>query len=88
MYIKSINKNREDIIVGEVVTKRKKFSLSNLDLGLYLVVTEKIENSDYSLSFESFLVSVPNLDKLGYWDYDLDVFPKVSEYIKNSSLSY
>lgn len=60
-----------------------KFSLSNLDLGLYLVVTEKIENSDYSLCFEPFLISVPNLDEFGYWDYDLDVFPKVSEYIKN-----
>ncbi|MBQ6817858.1 MAG: hypothetical protein IJO27_05440 [Bacilli bacterium] len=66
---------------GSVVDN--KFSLSNLDLGLYLVVTEKIENNDYSLVFESFLISVPNLDERGDWNYNLDVYPKVSEYVKN-----
>lgn len=55
--------------------------IENLEVGLYFVKTEKIDKEDYSLIFDNFLLSVPNLGDDGYWAYDVSIYPKVESYI-------
>ncbi len=61
--------------------KDNKVSKFNLKPGLYLIKTEKIENEEYILSFDSFLINVPFLNDDGIWNYDINVYPKAEEYI-------
>lgn len=56
--------------------------LSNLKAGLYFVKTEKIDTKDYTLIFDNFLISVPDLQEDGTWNYDVSVFPKAETYIQ------
>lgn len=57
--------------------------ISDLHPGLYFVKTEQIDTDNYKLLFDSFLISVPNLEEDGTWNYDVSVYPKVEEYIPN-----
>lgn len=66
-----------------------KVIFSNLKPGLYFVKTEKINSDSYTLLFDSFLISVPNLDENGSWNYDVSVYPKALEYIpKYEKINY
>lgn len=69
--------------------KNNKVELSDLDLGLYFVKVENIDTEDYSLIFDSFLISLPDLREDGYWNYNLEVYPKVEEHIpKYDDINY
>lgn len=59
---------------GKVVNN--KISFKDLKTGLYYVKTQEIDEKDYKLSFESFLISVPSLDDNNKWNYDVKAFPK------------
>lgn len=60
--------------------KDNKVELSDLTPGLYLVKTDKIDTDDYTLVFDSFLISVPDLKDDGTWNYDVTVISKAEEY--------
>lgn len=69
--------------------QKEVISISGLKTGLYFVKTEKIDTSEYTLLFEPFLISIPNLEDGGTWNYDVSVYPKVSEYIyKYNKIKY
>ena len=50
---------------------------------VYFVKTEKVDTDDYSLMFDSFLISVPGLEEDGKWNYDVIVYPKAEEFVYN-----
>lgn len=52
----------------------------NLNPGLYLVKTEKIDIENYELVFDSFLINVPELKEDGSWNYNVTAYPKPLEY--------
>lgn len=56
--------------------------LTKLKAGLYFIKADIINTKDYTLKFDSFLISVPNLNEDGSWNYELDINPKAEEYIK------
>lgn len=60
--------------------KNNSININNLKTGLYLVVTETINTDDYILEFDSFLISLPNLNENGYFDYEVNVKPKAINY--------
>lgn len=55
--------------------------IENLEVGLYFIKTKTIDNKDYKLIFDDFLINIPNLDDDGYWDYDVNIYPKIEQYI-------
>jgi len=71
--------------INELITKKienNTITLSNLKPGLYFVKTQKIDTDDYTLLFDNFLISVPDLDENGLWNYDVSVYPKAESYTK------
>ena len=60
-----------------------KVELDNITPGLYYVKTEKIDTADYTLIFDNFLISVPDLNEDGTWNYDVNVYPKAEEFIRH-----
>lgn len=61
---------------SNAVINNNKVYFGNLKTGLYLVITDTIETEKYSLSFEPFIISVPNLMEDGTWNYDVYSCPK------------
>ena len=55
-------------------------NINNLKPGLYFIKTNKIDTKDYTLIFDSFLLSLPELTSNGTWNYNLEVYPKIEEY--------
>ncbi len=53
---------------------------SELDTGVYLAVTAQVRDGDTVLIYKPALVSVPGQNTRGEWEYDIDVYPKHSEY--------
>jgi len=73
----------------ETKIRNNKIELSDLKLGLYFIKTEKIDTEDYTLIFDSFLLNIPDLQEDGYWNYNIDVYPKIEEYTpKYDDISY
>lgn len=70
----NINANLEEKVINN------KMIVKNLKPGLYFVKTDKIDTDDYMLLFDSFLISIPDLNEFGSWHYDAIVNPKVLEY--------
>lgn len=69
--------------------ENNKIMISDLKPGLYFVKTEKIDTEDYTLLFDSFLISIPNLSEDGSWNYDVLVYPKVEEYVlRGNKINY
>ncbi len=63
--------------------------IKNLKPGLYLVKTNKINTDNYQLLFDSFLISIPNLEENGQWNYDVTVYPKAKSYLpKYEEITY
>ena len=31
--------------------------------------------------FDNFLINIPNLDADGYWNYEVNIYPKIEQYI-------
>lgn len=60
--------------------KNNTIKFSNLNPGLYFIKIEKIDTKDYSLIFDSLLLSIPNLEENGTWNYNVSVNPKIEEY--------
>lgn len=60
--------------------KDNKVEIQNLKTGLYFVETEKIDKEDYTLLFDSFLLNIPDLNEDGYWNYDVNVYPKAQSF--------
>lgn len=60
--------------------KDNKVEIENLKAGLYFIETEKIDKEDYTLLFDSFLLNMPDLNEDGYWNYDVDVYPKAQSF--------
>lgn len=56
--------------------KENTVEIKNLKVGLYLIETEVIDTEDYILSFNSHLIHIPNLNDDGYWNYDIEIYPK------------
>jgi len=56
--------------------KDNKVEIKNLEVGLYLIETEVINTENYTLSFSSHLIQLPDLDEDGYWNYDINMYPK------------
>ena len=71
--------NIEEMLLESI--EDNEISISNLEPGLYFVKIDKIDTDDYTLLFDSFLISVPELLNNGTWNYDIDVYPKAEEYI-------
>lgn len=70
-YIKADNiKETENFNI-----KDNKVEIKNLKAGLYLIETDEINTEKYTLSFEPFLINLPDLND-GYWNYDVNVYPK------------
>jgi len=65
-------------VVAEV--KDNMVVADDLKTGLYLVVTENIDEEDYILQFDSFLISLPFLNENGYYDYEVKAEPKPINY--------
>lgn len=75
-YIKADNIKE----LGNYSIKDNKVEIQNLKAGLYFVETEKIDKEDYALLFDSFLLNIPDLNEEGYWNYDVDVYPKAQSF--------
>ena len=58
------------------VIKNNKIQFNELETGLYLVITDKIDEEKYNLVFESFLISLPTLDENNEWIYNTSSEPK------------
>ena len=56
-------------------------NINNLKPGLYFIKTNKIDTKNYTLIFDSFLLNLPELTSDGTWNYNLEVYPKIEEYI-------
>lgn len=52
--------------------------MDSLTPGLYFVMPTQAAGADVYYSFRSALIAVPNLDKNGYWVYDVTATPKAS----------
>ena len=61
---------------SSAVINNNKVYFEDLKTGLYLVITDTIETETYSLSFEPFIISIPNLMEDGTWNYDVYSCPK------------
>lgn len=61
---------------SSAVINNNKVYFEDLKTGLYLVITDTIEAETYSLSFDPFIISVPNLMEDGTWNYDVYSCPK------------
>lgn len=61
--------------------EKNTITFSNLTPGLYLIKTPQITTSTYTLQFDTFLISIPNLKENGTWNYDVTVNPKAEEYL-------
>lgn len=71
------------------IVNNNKVSFTNLETGLYLVVTDKIDEKKYILEFESFLITLPVLSENGTWNYNATALPKPSYYEpKNEEITY
>lgn len=83
-YIKADNiKETENFNI-----KDNKVEIKNLKAGLYLIETDEINTEKYTLSFEPFLINLPDLND-GYWNYDVNVYPKAGSYIpKYETIEY
>lgn len=69
--------------------KDDKVIVSDLKPGLYFIKTDKINTEDYTLLFDSFLISVPELISDGTWNYDVNTYPKAEEYFpKYDEITY
>lgn len=66
---------------SSAVINNNKVYFENLKTGLYLVITDTIETEKYLLSFEPFIISIPNLMEDGTWNYDVYSCPKPYLYI-------
>lgn len=75
-YIKADNIKE----LGNYSIKGNKVEIQNLKAGLYFIETEKIDKEDYTLLFDSFLLNMPDLNEDGYWNYDVDVYPKAQSF--------
>lgn len=78
-----VKQTLESYIVADKIDSTLSLKIKNnavfakdLKAGLYLVVTENIDEEDYILQFDSFLISLPNLNADGYFEYDVKVEPK------------
>lgn len=56
--------------------KDNKVGIKDLKVGLYLILTEVIDTKGYILSFSSHLLQVPDLNNDGYWNYNIEIYPK------------
>lgn len=65
--------------LSKVITNNT-IKLENLKPGLYFIKTNKIDTKDYTLLFDEFLISIPNLNEDGTWNYNVTVNPKAEEY--------
>lgn len=64
-------------------------SFEELKAGIYLVLTSQVNSGDKILKFSPALLSVPAKDENGNWVYDVNAFPKSSEYTpEDKELSY
>jgi len=81
-YIKADNIKE----LHEYFIKNNKINMNDLKAGLYLIETEKIIEENYTLLFDSFLLNIPDLNELGYWNYDVKVFPKAKTFTPNYEL--
>lgn len=61
--------------------KNNNITINDLKPGLYFIKTDKIDTKDYTLLFDSFLLSIPELKEDGTWNYDISVYPKTEMYI-------
>lgn len=76
-YIKADNIKE----LNNYLIKDNKVEIKNLKAGLYFIETEKIDNENYTLSFSSHLIHIPDLNEDGYWNYDINIYPKPSKFI-------
>ena len=51
-----------------------------LTAGIYLVRWTENVMGNHAIGFAPFLISVPNLDENGHWDYQIDALPKPGKY--------
>ena len=58
-----------------------KILVKDLKPGLYFIKTDKIDTDNYTLLFDSLLISIPDLTDDGIWNYDVTINPKAEEYI-------
>jgi len=72
----------ESYIKADNIKETKKFNIKDnkveikdLKPGLYLIETDEINTEKYTLSFEPFLINLPDLND-GYWNYNVNVYPK------------
>lgn len=68
-----------------------KVSFSGLELGLYLIVSDTLRQTDCTYTFSSFLTSVPGLDADDNWTdsvYDVVGVPKCEKTINPKQVSY
>lgn len=70
--------NIEEMLLEKI--DNNTINITNLEPGLYFIKIDKIDTDDYTLLFDSFLISVPELLDDGTWNYDIEVYPKAEEY--------
>lgn len=85
----SLEKTLEAYIIADNIKETFKetiedntITLKNITPGLYYIKTDKIDTKDYTLLFDNYLISVPDLNEDGSWNYDVSVYPKAEEYIR------
>lgn len=61
---------------------------SNLDLGLYLVISKDFKIGESTYKFAPFLISIPNLDENNNWKYNLLIKPKMEKNDNNEPPEY
>lgn len=61
-----------------VTDNEGKVSFSGLSCGMYFVSAVRVQRESLIYSFEAFLISVPNLNENGAWNYEVSAFPKVT----------
>ena len=60
--------------------KNNEVKISNLKPGLYFIKTEKINNNNYIMQFNDFLINIPFLNEEGTWNYNIESNIKVETY--------
>lgn len=74
VYSDKINYTKSNII------NNNKVKFNNLTPGLYLVITDVIDEKKFILEFDSFLINLPSVNENGILNYDVTAQPKPSYY--------
>lgn len=81
--LRSLSETLESYVYADLIQetsngiiRENKVEFKDLETGLYLVITDKIDKKDCNLIYETFLISLPTLGEDNNWIYNVSSEPK------------